>query len=154
MAALRISDLIDSRAILFRPRSTDKVALMREMVAHLAGEGRLRSAEEALSDLLAREREKGTGLGHGVAVPHCRSKGADRMASAFALSPQGLDFGAADRLPSKFIFLLISPEEATTAHVQALALMARVLKQPGVQEALLAAKNTTEVEKAFAEAKP
>ncbi len=150
---MKVSDLLDAETILLDPVSSDKNGLIREMIGLLADKDRLRSPKKALADVLEREKEKGTGLEHGVAVPHCRSEGAEKLVSAFALARAGIDFGAADGEPSRFIFLLISPKNATTVHVQALATMARVLKQREVQEKLLEAKGPLDVEKTLLEAK-
>jgi len=151
---LNISELLDARAIVIRPRSTKKLDLIREMVDLLARTKRLQSPQKALADVIDREKEKGTGLELGVAVPHCRSEGTDSLAAAFALVPEGIDFGALDGNPSRFIFLLISPKNATSTHVQALATMARALKQAPVQEALLTADTPQEVEDILIGAQP
>ncbi|MFH1680189.1 MAG: PTS sugar transporter subunit IIA [Candidatus Eisenbacteria bacterium] len=150
---MKVNELLDSDTILLEPKSKKKFDLIREMVSLLADKDLLRSPKKVLSDVIDREKEKGTGLEHGVAVPHCRSEGTERLAAAFAFVPGGIDFGALDGRPSRFIFLLVSPKNATTTHVQALATMARILKQPSVQEALVKAKSPGEVEKTLAEAK-
>jgi len=150
---LKIDELIDTRCILTNARSKEKHGLIREMVELLDGAGRLASSKKALADVAAREKEKGTGLEHAVAVPHCRSEGTERLAAAFAVVPEGIDFGALDGERSRFIFLLISPKSATATHVQALATMARILKQPLVQEALLSAESAEAIERILKEAK-
>lgn len=151
---MNISEILDAKAISIRPRSTKKLDLIREMVDLLARTKRLQSPQKALADVIEREKEKGTGLELGVAVPHCRSEGTGSLAAAFALVPDGIDFGALDGNLSRFIFLLISPKNATTTHVQALATMARVLKQAPVQEALLTADTPQEVEDILLGAQP
>ena len=150
--ALRIADFLDSSSITINPKSQKRFDLLREMVGLLSQASRLKNPKKSLSDVIEREKEKGTGLELGVAVPHCRTAGTDRLAAAFALVPKGIDFGALDGEPSRFIFLLISPKNATTTHVQALATMARVLKKPEVQKALLVVKDPVEVERILTEA--
>jgi len=150
---LRIADILDARSITIDPRSRKKYDLIREMVGLLSSTNHLGNPKKALADVIEREKEQGTGLEQGVAVPHCRSEGTSRLAAAFALAREGIDFGALDGKPSHFIFLLISPKDATTTHVQALATMARLLKQKETQEALLTASSPSEVERILTEVK-
>ncbi|MBM3320047.1 MAG: PTS sugar transporter subunit IIA [Candidatus Eisenbacteria bacterium] len=150
---MKINELLDSHTILLNPKAKKKFDLIREMVSLLSDRDLLRSPKKVLADVIDREKEKGTGLEQGVAVPHCRSEGTEKPAAAFALAQDGIDFGALDGRPSRFVFLLVSPKNATTAHVQALATMVRILKQPEVQAALLRAKTPEEAAKALAEVK-
>jgi len=149
---LRITDLLDARSITIGTKAKKKQDLIREMVGMLSRAGRLTSPKKALSDVIEREKEKGTGLEQGVAVPHCRSEGTAKLAAAFTLVRGGIDFGALDGKPSRFVFLLISPKNATTTHVQALATMARLLKQRSIQDSLLEADTPDAVEKILLEA--
>lgn len=149
---MKIADLIDASTIAVFPKAKKKYDLIKDLVDLLSKAERLTSPKRALADVVEREKEKGTGLEQGVAVPHCRSEGTEKLAAAFALVPDGIDFGALDGKPSRFVFLLISPKNATTTHVQALATMARVLKQESVQKALLATQDPGEIEKILTEA--
>lgn len=149
---MKIADLIDASTIAVFPKAKKKYDLIKDLVDLLAKAERLTSPKRALADVVEREKEKGTGLEQGVAVPHCRSEGTEKLAAAFALVPGGIDFGALDGKPSRFVFLLISPKNATTTHVQALATMARVLKQESVQKALLANQDPGKIEKILTEA--
>ena len=148
---LSIGDLLDRRSILIQDKSKKKTDLLRDMVGLLSKTERLKNPKKALGDVIDREKEKGTGLEQGVAVPHCRTEGTERLAAAFALVREGIDFGALDGEPSRFVFLLVSPKNATTTHVQALATMARLLKREDVQTALLGAKDAAEVERILTE---
>lgn len=148
-----IHELLDSRSITILSKAKSKADLLRDMTSLLARANRLKNPKKALADLVERENEKGTGLEHGVAVPHCRSEGTEKLAAAFALVRDGIDFGAMDGEPSRFVFLLISPRNATTTHVQALATMARILKKQEVQEALVQSETTDDIEKILTETK-
>lgn len=148
---LSMGDLLDRRSILILSKSRKKTDLLRDLVGLLSKADRVKNPKKALADVIDREKEKGTGLEQGVAVPHCRTEGTDTLAAAFALAREGIDFGALDGKPSRFIFLLVSPRNATTTHVQALATMARLLKREEIQHALLEAKDTAEVERILTE---
>jgi len=150
---VQIADILDRNAIIVAPSSHDKFGLLKKMIDRLAADGRLKDPKKALTDLISREKEKGTGLEHGVAVPHCRTSGTEQLNAAFALVPDGIDFDALDGNLSRFIFLLVSPKDAATSHVQALATMARLLKQESVQDDLLRAGTPAEVEQILIKAK-
>lgn len=71
--------------------------------------------------LIARERLGSTGIGSGVAVPHCRLEGLHEPAAVLVRLPDPVDFDAIDRQPVDLIFTLVVPAEATDEHLQLLA---------------------------------
>ncbi|MFQ3229982.1 PTS sugar transporter subunit IIA [Reinekea sp.] len=78
--------------------------------------------EHALFDqLIARERLGSTGIGSGVAVPHCRLEGIDKPIAALVKLDTPIDFEAIDHKPVDLIFVLIVPLDATDEHLQLLA---------------------------------
>ncbi|WP_317930954.1 PTS IIA-like nitrogen regulatory protein PtsN [Halioxenophilus sp. WMMB6] len=82
-------------------------------------------AEELFRRLMARERLGSTGIGHGIAIPHCRLENcAGTMGAFFKLSDK-VDFDAIDDTPVDAIFALLVPEEADDTHLQTLATIAR-----------------------------
>lgn len=150
-AMFPMRDLLDRRSILIQDKPRKKSDLLRDLVSLLSRAERVKNPRKALADVLDREKEKGTGLEQGVAVPHCRTEGTEHLAAAFALVREGIDFGALDGMPSRFVFLLVSPKNATSTHVQALATMARLLKREEIQNALLDAKEPADVERILTE---
>ncbi|MBU2864721.1 PTS sugar transporter subunit IIA [Reinekea forsetii] len=79
-------------------------------------------SEHALFDaLVARERLGSTGIGLGVAVPHCRLDGIHSPIAALVKLDKAVDFEAIDHKPVDIIFVLIVPPEATDEHLQLLA---------------------------------
>jgi PTS system nitrogen regulatory IIA component len=78
--------------------------------------------EHALFDqLIARERLGSTGIGSGVAVPHCRLEGISKPIAALVKLDSPIDFEAIDHKPVDLIFVLIVPPDATDEHLQLLA---------------------------------
>lgn len=82
------------------------------------------SSTDVFDSLLARERLGGTGVGHGVAIPHGRLKNTQHTLGAFVRLKQGVDYDAADHKPVDLIFALLVPEESTEEHLQVLAKLA------------------------------
>ncbi|MBR3193993.1 PTS sugar transporter subunit IIA, partial [Bosea sp. (in: a-proteobacteria)] len=83
---------------------------------------------------LQRERLGSTGIGDGIAIPHGRMAGIDRLVGLFARAEKAIDFEALDGQPVDIIFVLIAPEGAGADHLKALARVARVLRNQAVLE--------------------
>lgn len=99
-------------------------------------------AEDAVYDgLIARERLGSTGLGDGVAIPHCRIEGCDTALGALMQLADGVDFGAPDGKPVRLVFVLVVPAEATDEHLQILGVLARAFSQPEYRDSLLGASD-------------
>ncbi|MCE8471655.1 PTS sugar transporter subunit IIA, partial [Rhodovulum sulfidophilum] len=69
-----------------------------------------------------------TGVGQGVALPHARLSGIDRVRGAFIRLEKAIDFGAVDRQPVDLIFALFAPQDSGVDHLKALALVSRTLR--------------------------
>lgn len=87
------------------------------------------SARKLFDELMARERLGSTGLGEGVAVPHCRIP-CDQVLGAFLHLGEAVDYDAMDDENVDLLFVLIVPPEETTAHLELLANLARVFNDP------------------------
>ncbi|HOZ48740.1 MAG TPA: cation:proton antiporter [Candidatus Hydrogenedentes bacterium] len=92
----------------------------------------------------AREEIMGTGLERGVAVPHARLKGLESPVVAFGRSRVGIDWDARDGLPTRFVFLILTPEDEQGIQVQILAAIARIMSGAEVPARLIAAQNEDE----------
>ncbi|MFK9781008.1 PTS sugar transporter subunit IIA, partial [Escherichia coli] len=77
-----------------------------------------------------------TGVGHGVAIPHGRIPGLDRLHGLFARLETPIDFDAIDNLPVDLIFVLLAPETAGADHLKALARVSRLLRDKSMCEKL------------------
>lgn len=91
------------------------------------------------SALAARERLGSTGIGEGVAVPHCKVAGISSLHASLGRSRAGLDFRSLDGKPTHLFVALFAPERAGAEHLQALARVSRLLKRADFRHALLEA---------------
>lgn len=108
------------------------------------------SAAALIRGFSEREALGSTALGAGLAVPHCRVSGLARAYVAVALSVSGVDFGAADGIPVRVFFAVISPAEAPAIHLRLLAAISRWARIPGRLERLGAAADPVELLAALA----
>lgn len=79
------------------------------------------SSTEIFNALMAREQLGSTGLGNGIAIPHCRVAGCDRILGALITLKSAIDFDAVDGKPVDILFALIVPEQRNDEHLQTLS---------------------------------
>lgn len=135
-----IGDWLDRGAIVYRasaPGKRQALAVAAESAARPLG----LKAGEVLDALMDREQEGSTGVGHGVAVPHARLPGIDRMRGVFVRLEQPIDFDAMDEQPVDLLFALFAPKDASSEHLRALARVTRILRQTELREQLRKARS-------------
>jgi nitrogen PTS system EIIA component len=135
---MRLGSLTRPELIFLGLLAGDRTAVLRALAEKIAAQGLVHGADELYRKLLEREQLGSTGIGAGVAIPHCKLKGLGRGVVALALLDQGVDFGATDGLPVRLLFVVVSPSEAPAEHLQILAAISRWLKADRHVEKVLA----------------
>ena len=125
--------------------AADRQEVLRTFAGRIAGTGLVKSADELFQKLWEREQLGSTGIGSGVAIPHCKLQGLAHGIVAVGLVPGGVDFGAADGRPVKALFLVVSPSGSPAEHLQILAAISRWVRAPGNAEKLLALRDPAAV---------
>ncbi|HID32389.1 MAG TPA: PTS sugar transporter subunit IIA [bacterium (Candidatus Stahlbacteria)] len=105
---MSFSSLLKSERINLSLRSKKKESVIKELVG-LIKVGK--DAEVIISTLIKREQLGSTGIGRGVAIPHCRSLLVDRLEIAVGRSQGGIDFDSIDKKPVHLLFLIIAPPQ-------------------------------------------
>ncbi len=144
--------LVDERRIFPDLAGTTLQEALAEMAAGLAGAGVVADGADLARRLVERERMGSTGLGGGLAIPHCKLREIGDVVLAVGSSRRGIDFGAADGLPVHLLFVILSPADAPALHLQALARISRVIRLPGVAERLSEATTIREIATALRDA--
>jgi len=142
---MSLCQLLDTEVIRVPVTSTTKDEVIREMISILYETGRIKDEKEVLRATMEREKALSTGIGNGVAVPHCKSAAADRLVAALGISKEGIDFDTADGKPAHIIFALIAEKNNPGPHVKALAKLSRLLSSQRVREDLIAAMDPEKV---------
>ena len=114
-----------------------------QLIAELVADEEL-NADAIFDGLMARERLGSTGLGEGVAIPHCRMA-CKQIRAAFVSLPEPIDYEASDGLPVDLLFVLVVPHDEQRAHLEALAALAEVFSDPGNRADLRGAHNNVEL---------
>jgi PTS system fructose-specific IIC component len=130
-------------------QASSKQAALEEMVDLLVRAGKVRDPAALLEALKAREQKMSTGIGEGIALPHCPSPDLSAPALAVARKREGLDFQALDGKPVRLLFLLVGPKDRPAEQLRLLSCLARLLRDPAFLEALLAAAGPEEVRELF-----
>ena len=130
---MTLTDLLSPAAVISPLRANGKKQALQELAQHAAALTGLPD-RELFEALLQRERLGSTGIGDGIAIPHGRMPGIDRLVGLFARTEKPIDFDALDGQPVDIIFVLIAPEGAGADHLKALARVARVLRNQSVLE--------------------
>lgn len=125
--------------------ATDASGVLRALAGRVAAQGLVKNGEELFQRLWEREQLGSTGIGQGVAIPHCKLKGLARGVVAVGLVPAGVDFGAADRQPVQVFFLVVSPAEVPAEHLQILAAISRWIRADQHAGKLLALRDPAAV---------
>ena len=128
---MQISDILSPAAVRTMSQITSKKRLFQE-IAEQARSIYGVDAAQTLDALQERETLGPTGVGHGVALPHARLHGLDRVVGLFLRLEKPLDFDAVDRLPVDLVFALFAPKDSGVDHLKALALVSRTMRNPEV----------------------
>ena len=124
---MEIEDILTPGAVVAKLKATSKKQSLQEL-ARVAADVTGADERAIFEVLLERERLGSTGVGAGVAIPHGKLAGLDRLYGVFARLAQPIDFDAVDDRPVDLLFVLLAPEGAGADHLKALARVSRLLR--------------------------
>lgn len=132
---MQLRDFFSTDTIELDLEAETKDEVLKELVALLELDEK---SEGILFKMLKRRENLGsTGIGRGIAIPHCRSLVVNRLRVAFGRQPQGVDFKAIDEQPVHNIFLIVAPPlEVSNQYLPVLGKIAQFSKEPDVPERL------------------
>ncbi len=141
---MEIGELISAAGVIANLRATSKKQALQDLsrrAAEVTGQ-----PERAIFEvLIERERLGTTGVGNGIAIPHGKLPGLDRLYGLFARLEKPIDYDSIDDQPVDLICLLLAPETAGADHLKALARVSRLLRDRAVCEKLRGSDNTDAV---------
>ena len=135
-----INEIIDPASVIASLKPSSKKQLLQELAE--AGADRTGIECHAIFEsLLEREKLGSTGVGNGVAIPHAKLPGMDRMVGVFAHLNKPVAFEAVDDQPVDIVFMLLAPEGSGADHLKALSRVARILRN---QSTLASIRNSSD----------
>jgi PTS system nitrogen regulatory IIA component len=137
---MRIQDILPPEALVDGLRADTKEGVLRELSEAVCRRIPALSPERLTAILMDREGLGSTGIGEGVAIPHGKIPGIDRLVAVFGRSATGVQFASLDGKPARLFFLILAPENSAGMHLKALARISRLLKDPRFRGRLLTAE--------------
>jgi len=143
---MRFSDLVGRQQVKADLKAESKHEVLEALAALLSSaSGGTVDSEDVFRTLLDREKLRSTGVGSGVAIPHGKVPGLERLAMAVGVSHEGIDFDSTDGRPVHLFMALAAPVGATGEHLKALARIARVCSDEGFRRELTECRSDDEV---------
>jgi fructose-specific phosphotransferase system IIA component len=142
---MALIDMVAEEIVKIPLESKDKPDVLRELVQILKDAGEIDDFDTVLKALQEREDKGSTGLEKGIAVPHAKTPAVSSLKLAIGIAPQGIDFEALDKQPSKLFFLLVAAPSQSGPHVEALAEIAKLSRSNALCRALANAEGAAEV---------
>ena len=134
---ITLDALIHPNCIRHPLNADDPRGVIRELVEMLHDQSLVADVDEIADAVWAREQQRSTGIGEGLAVPHGRCASLRSVVAAVGWTSTPIDFQAADGKPVQLIVLIVSPTDDTTNHVQALGAISRTLGQVAIRQAAM-----------------
>jgi len=140
---MELRDFFSEDAIKLELEGNAKDEILKELIGLLGLDDK---SEGMLFKMLKRRENLGsTGIGRGIAIPHCRSLVVSKLRVAFGRKTLGVDFKAIDEKPVFFFFLIVAPPlEVSNQYLPVLGKIAQFSKEPDVPERLLKLKQPRE----------
>lgn len=144
---MSFGDLLTAEQIIPEMAATERWPAIVELIDLLVGLGKIQTAdrESILASLKQREETMSTGIGFGIAIPHCSSDRLNEVVASFGRSPEGIEFDALDNAPVKFVVLFIVPKDQFQTHLRTLASIAKFLNDRSIRDHLGSATSREEI---------
>lgn len=141
---MRITDLLDKKSIYLGAKVSSKEETLDRAVALMAESGKIADVDTYRKGVYAREQEGTTGIGEGIAIPHCKSAAVKQAGLAAMVIPDGVDFDSLDGEPVHLLFLIAAPDTADNVHLDVLSKLSVLLMDEDFTNALKSAKTVDE----------
>ncbi len=148
---MKITEILVQDAVILNLGVRTKNDVLAEMTAALAKVEPQIDSERLHEVLLEREALQSTGIGDGIAIPHGKVAGLDRLVATFARSVEGVDFESIDGQPTHHLFMLVVPEHSGGKYLKALARISRFFRDPAFRQRLTDAETLDDVLSAIEE---
>jgi nitrogen PTS system EIIA component len=142
---VKIAEALQESCVITDVQGRTKREVISELVNSLKEAGLIGDTKEAAGVIEEREKLGSTGIGDGVAIPHGKMKGLQRIFCVFGRSTEGVDFDAVDGKPVHIFFLLLAPEDSAGLHLKMLSRISKILRDPTFRKRLTEFGDTAEV---------
>ena len=141
---MRIRDLLAPESIMLLGVASDKTDVLNQMVELMAKSGKIADVDTYRKGVFAREAEGTTGVGEGIAIPHCKSSAVKAPGLAAMVVPDGVEFDALDGAPVHILFLIAAPDTKDNVHLDVLSKLSTLLMDESFTQSLIHASSVDE----------
>ena len=142
---MNIKSLLSLDCVLFKHQCSSKKRLLETIASHLCDHNTNLDPSNVFSALIARERLGSTGLGKGIAIPHCRIADCTETIDVLVTLATPIDFNAVDSELVDIIFVLVVPEDGHKDHLQTLATIAETFSDKDCLQRMRKSMNAQEL---------
>ncbi len=153
---MSLANLLTAEQIIPEMTATERWPAIVELMDLLVSLGKVKpeDRDSILASLKQREETMSTGIGFGIAIPHCSSDRISDVVAAFGRSSKGIEFDALDNAPVKFVVLFIVPKNQFQTHLRTLASIAKFLNDRSVRDELANAPDADSILRVFRDRAP
>lgn len=141
---MTIRDLLAAESINLNGTPAGKTEALNQCIDLMAKSGKIADVEKYRKGVFAREEEGTTGIGMGIAIPHCKSDAVTKAGLAAMVVKDGVDFESLDGTPAKIIFLIAAPNTEDNVHLQVISKLSVMLMDEQFTNSLINAGSVDE----------
>ena len=142
---MKVSKFLKIENIVPEITASKKTDVLKELAGIVTSNSSTLNYQKTLETLQQREDLCSTAMDEGVAIPHGKLRGISEIIIAFGKSTKGIDFDSLDNKPTSFFIMLLSPENSSKKHIQALAKISNIFKNKEFRDKILKLDNAEEI---------
>ncbi|MBD3225499.1 MAG: PTS sugar transporter subunit IIA [Caldithrix sp.] len=141
---MQLTDILSEEFIKLDPDARDRDTCIKNLLDLLDKHELIKDVDKAYRAVLDREKIMTTGVGNGIAIPHCKDNSCPNFAVALGIHCNGVDFQAIDKKNAQLIFLLVGPENNPGLHIKLLSRISRLMSNEELRHQLIKCKSAAE----------
>ena len=141
---MRLTDVLKEELINVSLSRKTRDNCIKELIEKLVETDMITNEGGVFDAVIEREKIMTTGVGNGIAIPHCKHADSPEFAVCLGIQPKGVDFQSIDKKAVKIIFLLVGPENNPGLHIKLLSRISRLMSNEELRQQILACKSNAE----------
>jgi len=142
---MKLKNVLNENVVKVNLESSSKDDVIKELLGIIKDNNLIEDVDLAYKDVMDRESKMSTGIQHGVAIPHAKTKAVSKLTACIGIKREGVDFNSLDGEPSNIFIMTLSPSDHIGPHVQFLAAISRIIKTEEARNSLLNSKSEEDV---------
>ena len=144
-----LNEILDERLVKFDLPAKNKDEVIKSVASFMYEAGKVTDKDKYVEGVFKREAECETGIGNGVAIPHCKSDAVKEAGFALIQLKNSIEWGSLDGKPVNYVIMLAAPNTEDNVHLRMLSQLARNLMDDNFLYTLTHAKSIEEIKKLF-----